>query len=190
MIVTDDDETAATLRHLRAHRSDERSSVVAGSRVPCQAQMSDLSAALGLAQLRRLDEVLAKRKRVEHWYFQHIKSFEGIKDPYRAPEVTEVHWFLYIVQLGTRFSRSSRDAIVEDLRTEQIEAVAYCHPLHEQRHYVDLGYRRGSLLVTEKIADRAVALPFHTHLAEQQVAFIVSTMKDASVNVGAGSAIY
>jgi len=44
--------------------------------------------------------------------------------------------------------------------------------------------------VTEKLADRAVALPFHCHLAAEQIAFIVSTMKDASVNVGAGAAIY
>ena len=45
-----------------------------------------------------------------------MKSFEGIKDPYIAPDVDEVHWFLYVVHLGTRFSRSSRDAIVEDLQ--------------------------------------------------------------------------
>ena len=44
--------------------------------------------------------------------------------------------------------------------------------------------------MTEKVADRAVALPFHTHLTEDQIAFIVATMKDASINVGAGAAIY
>jgi len=40
------------------------------------------------------------------------------------------------------------------------------------------------------VADRAVALPFHTHLTDDQIGFIVSTMKDASINVGAGAAIY
>jgi perosamine synthetase len=44
--------------------------------------------------------------------------------------------------------------------------------------------------VTEKVADRVVALPFHSHLTEDQIAFIVATMKDASINVGAGAAIY
>jgi len=101
-----------------------------------------------------------------------------------------VNWFLYIVHLGTRFGKSSRDAIVEDLRTEDVEAAAYSNPLHLQRHYFDLGYRRGDYLVTEKVADRALALPFHTHLSEDQIEFIVATMKDASINVGAGSAIY
>lgn len=53
-----------------------------------------------------------------------------------------------------------------------------------------MGYRRGDLYVTEKLADRAVALPFHGHLTDEQVEFVVGTMKDASINVGAGAAIY
>lgn len=190
MILTDDDKIASALRSLRAHQPDERASVVIAATAPYQAGMSGLAAALGLAQLRRIDEILARRKRVERWYFEYVKSFEGIKDPYVAPEVDEIHWFLYLVHLGTRFSRSSRDAIVEDLRTERVEAAPYCRPLHLQPYYFELGYRRGDHLVAEKVADRAVALPLHAHLTDDQIAFIVGTMKDASINVGAGSAIY
>jgi len=190
MVVTDDIDIAVAMRRHRAHRLDERSSVVVGATPAYQAGVSDLAAALGLAQLKRLGEILERRRLIEQLYYRHIQSFEGIKDPYVAPEVTEINWFLYLVHLGTRFTRSSRDAIVEDLRVERVEAAAYCTPLHLQRHYLDLGYRRGNFLVTEKVADRAVALPFHTHLTNDQIAFIVATMKDASINVGAGSAIY
>ena len=190
MVVTDDIDVAVALRRHRSHRLNERSSVVVSAAAPYQAAFSDLSAALGLAQLRRIDEILERRRLIEQLYATHVQSFEGIKPPYVAPDVTEVNWFLYLVHLGTRFTRSSRDAIAEDLRVEQVEATAYSHPLHLQRHYFDLGYRRGDLLVTEKIADRAVALPFHTHLTDDQIAFIVETMKDASINVGAGAAIY
>jgi dTDP-4-amino-4,6-dideoxygalactose transaminase len=186
MVVTDDADVAARLRMLRNRRLDERFSVVAGATVPWQAGMSELAAALGLAQLARLDEILARRKTVERYYFEHVKSFEGIKDPYVAPEVGEIHWFLYQVHLGTRFTRSSRDAIVDDLHTAGIEAAAWCQPLHRQPAY------RGQppLFVTEKVADRVLALPLHAHLTEDQVAFIVQTAKDASINVGAGAAIY
>lgn len=190
MVVTDDVDIAVALRRHRTHRLQERSSVVVTATPPYQAGMSDLSAALGLAQLKRLDEILEQRRYTEHLYYKHVQSFEGIKDPYVAPEVTDINWFLYLVHLGTRFSRSSRDAIIEDLRVEQVEATAYCNPLHLQRHYFELGYRRGDFLVTEKVADRAVALPFHTHLTEDEISFIVQTMKDASINVGAGAAIY
>lgn len=190
MIVTDKDETATMLRRLRSRRVEERSSVVLGAWAPLQAGLSDMAAALGLAQLRRIELLLARRKRVERWFHEYVRSFEGIKDPYIAPEVDQVHWFLYVVHLGTRFTRSSRDAIIEDLKQEKIEACAYSQPLHLQRHYYDLGYRRGDLFVTEKVAERAVALPFHAHLTEEQVAFVVGSMKDASINIGAGTAIY
>jgi perosamine synthetase len=190
MVVTNDIDIAVALRRHRAHRPDERASVVVSATAPYQAAMSSIAAALGLAQLRRLDEILERRRLTEHLYNKHMQSFEGIKPPYIGPDVTEVNWFLYVVHLGTRFTRSSRDAIVEDLRVEQVEAAAYSTPLHLQRHYLDLGYRRGDYFVTEKVADRAIALPFHTHLTEDQIEFIVGTMKDASVNVGAGAAIY
>ncbi|MGP0061485.1 MAG: DegT/DnrJ/EryC1/StrS family aminotransferase [Beijerinckiaceae bacterium] len=190
MVVTDDADIAIALRRHRGRRPEERSSVVIGATVPLQAWMSDVSAALGLVQLNGLDRILARRKQAETHYFEYVASFEGVKDPYIAPDVDIVHWFLYVVHLGTRFSRSSRDAIIDDLRTEKIEAAAYCVPLHAQPHYVSAGYRRGQFLVTEKVADRAIALPFHGHLSQTHIAFIVGTMKDASINVGAGTAIY
>ncbi|WP_420808941.1 DegT/DnrJ/EryC1/StrS family aminotransferase [Aquabacter spiritensis] len=190
MVVTDDVDVAVALRRHRTHRLNERSSVVVSGTAPYQAGMSEIAAALGHAQLARLEEILERRRLIEHLYYKHVQSFEGIKDPYVGPDVTEVNWFLYLVHLGNRFSRSSRDAIVEDLAVEDVEAAAYCTPLHLQRHYFNLGYRRGDFLVTEKVADRAVALPFHTHLTEDQIEFIVGTMKDASINVGAGAAIY
>jgi perosamine synthetase len=119
-----------------------------------------------------------------------VQSFEGLKPPYVAPDATDVHWMTYLIHLGTRFSRSSRDAIVRDLNQAGVEAAPFCQPLHLQRAYFNLGFRRGHLKVTEKIGDRALALPFHTHLDDDEIAFVVETMKDASINVGAGAAIY
>lgn len=190
MVVTDDAELASKLRYQRTRKTDERFSVVIGGNVPYQAGMSELSAALGLTQLQRIDQILDRRKNVEQIYYDFVKSFEGIKDPYIGPDVTEVHWFLYLVHLGTRFSKSSRDAIVNDLHTEKIESAAYCQPQHLQAFYTQLGYRKGDFKVTEKVADRIIALPFHAHVNEAQVGFIVQTAKDASINIGAGAAIY
>lgn len=190
MIVTDDADLARRIREIRNRRLDERFSVVVGGALSWQGGMSDLTAALGLAQLERIEEILERRNIVEEYYYDHVRSFEGIKDPYIAPDVDQVHWFLYLVHLGTRFSKSSRDAIVNDLFTEDIEAAAYCQPMHLQPYYQEQGYRKGNYFVTEKVADRVLALPFHGHLSEDQVGFIVKTAKDASLNIGAGSAIY
>ena len=190
MLVTDDADLAAMARRLRGRRPADRGNIVGSGVLPHGADLSEIQAALGRVQLERLPAILERRLQVEAYYRQHVLSFEGIKPPYQAPEVDQVHWFLYVVHLGTRFTRSSRDAIVEDLRTEDVESHPYCQPLHRQRAYLPAGTAAIKLFVTEKLADRAVALPFHGHLTEEQVAFVVATMKDASVNVGAGAAIY
>ncbi|WP_139557919.1 DegT/DnrJ/EryC1/StrS family aminotransferase [Methylotetracoccus oryzae] len=190
MVVTDDSALASKLRSCRGRRSDERHSIIAGGFPPYRAEMGEMNAALGLTQLQRLDDILDRRQDVADYYDRHMLSFEGIKPAYMAPEVDEIHWTVYLIHLGTRFSKSSRDAIVQDLSTERIEAAAFCYPLHTQSHYGTLGYRKGDFFVTEKLADRAIALPFHGHLTEDQIGFIVKTAKDASVNVGAGAAIY
>jgi len=190
MVVTDDAALASELRYLRARSVGDRRSVSVGSRVPLQATISELTAALGAAQLARADEILARRKVVEAQYLQQMLSFEGIKPPYVAPDVDEVHWMLYLVHLGKRFTASACAQIVDDLATELIEVVPYCQPLHQQFHYGQQGWKRGQFPLTERIADRALALPLHSHLEPDHVKFIVETLKDSSVNVGAGAAIY
>jgi len=82
---------AVAVRRYRSHRLDERSSVVVSSAPPYQAGISDVSAALGLAQLRRIDEILERHRLIEHFYFKHVSSFEGIEDPFVGPDVTEVN---------------------------------------------------------------------------------------------------
>jgi len=190
MVLTNDPALASELGYLRERRISDRNSVSVGSRVPWQASMSDLDAAVGLAQLGRIQEILLKRKQVESWYHTQMQSFEGIKPPYLAENIDEVHWMLYKIHLGKRFTGSARNQIIEDMETNAVESAIYCVPLHQQFHYQQLGWHRGLLPNTERIGDRSLTLPFHTHLDEDEVSYIVKTLKDASVNVGAGAAIY
>ena len=194
MLVTDDDDLVHELRYLRQRRLADRASVSVGSRVPLQAGMSELTAALGLAQLAGLDERLAERQQVVTWYQEQMQSFEGVKPPYISVDVDEVHWMLYVVHLGKRISGSSRAQMMDDLRSCGIETAAYSHPLHQQFYYMNageaIGQQRGLLRDTDRIGDRALALPLHTQLDAIQVKYIVTTLKDTATNVGAGAAIY
>lgn len=190
MVLTDDPDLATELRYLRSHALSDRRSVSVGSRVPLQACMSDLSAALGLAQLERIEDILARRKQVEQHYRAQVQTFEGIKPPYIADDVDEVCWMLYVVHLGKRFTASARDQLIDDLETNAVEVAAYSRPLHQQFFYSQFGYRRGQLPDTERIGDRALALPFHGGLDGDQVKFVVKTLKEAATNVGAGIPIY
>ncbi|MBI3367365.1 MAG: DegT/DnrJ/EryC1/StrS family aminotransferase [Burkholderiales bacterium] len=190
MVVTDDAALAAELRYLRSRSITDRRSVSVGSRVPVQASMSEPTAALGAGQLGRIDEILARRKLVEDWYLDQMQTFEGIKPPYLAPDVDEVHWMLYVVHLGKRFTVSACEQIVEDLSTEMIESVLYCRPLHQEFHYMQMGWKRKDFPLVERIADRALALPLHGHLERDHVSFIVKSLKHSSLNVGSGADIF
>ncbi|WP_066257708.1 DegT/DnrJ/EryC1/StrS family aminotransferase [Hydrogenophaga flava] len=194
MLLTDDEALAIELRYLRQRRLSDRASVSIGSRVPLQAGMSELTAALGLAQLSDLDERLLQRKRVEAWYHAEMQSFEGVKPPYLAEDVDEVHWMLYVVHLGHRFTASARAQMIDDMKSCGVETAAYSHPLHQQFFYMNaagaVGQRRGALPDTDRIGARALALPLHAGLDADQVKYIVKTLKDTATNVGAGAAIY
>jgi len=190
MLVTDDDALASELRYLRARSLADRRSVSVGARLPLQAGMSELTAALGAGQLARLPEILASRRAVEADYLAQLQTFEGIKPPYVGPDVDAVHWMLLVVHLGKRFTASALAQIVDDLDKEDIESVLYCQPLHQQFAYGQQGWHRGQLPLCERIADRALALPFHSHLSSDHLRFIVATLKDSATNVGAGAAIY
>ncbi|WP_294635854.1 DegT/DnrJ/EryC1/StrS family aminotransferase [uncultured Aquabacterium sp.] len=190
MVVTHSSRLASEVAYLRERKARDRGSVSVGSRVPWGAIMGELDAAVGVAQLQRIDGILARRKQVETWYHTEMQSFEGIKPPYIADEVDEVHWMSYKVHLGKRFTASARNQIIEDMDSHAVETASWCLPLHQQFHYQQLGYRRTQFPNTERIADRSLALPFHAHLGQDEVRFIVKTLKDTSVNVGAGAAIY
>lgn len=190
MVVTDDERLAIELRYLRQRSIKDRNSLSVGARVPLQAGISELTAAMGLGQLARIDELLARRKVVEAFYRDLMNSFEGIKPPYIADDVDEVHWMVWQVHLGTRFTASARKQIVDDLNREHIEAAPFCKPLHQQFFYQQQGWKRGDLPLAERIGDRALALPFHAQLDEDAVRFIVGALKDIATNIGAGVPIY
>ncbi len=190
MVVTDDAALASELRYLRSRSIADRRSVSVGARVPLQASMSEPTAALGAGQLARVDEILDRRRAVLDRYLDQMQSFEGIKPPYIAPGADCVQPMLFVVHLGKRFTVSACEQIVEDLATDLIESVLFCRPLHQEFHYMRRGWKRGDFPLVERIADRALALPFHGHLEPDHVTFIVRSLKSSSLNVGSGADIF
>ena len=91
--------------------------------------------------------------------------------------------------LGTRAGRAQYERI-KTAASKVAEQPFVRTRVDAASSHVKQAVRTQGEAVTEKVADRVVALPFHVHLTTDQIAFIVATMKDASVNVGAGAAIY
>jgi Predicted pyridoxal phosphate-dependent enzyme apparently involved in regulation of cell wall biogenesis len=147
-------------------------------------------ARLALLSLSRLPSGLKKRALLLEAYQESMRSFEGVKELYQSPNTDFVNWFAYMVHLGTRFSVLSRNAIVEDLCGSGIEARPFPAPLHLHPWFLARGFHKGMAPIAEKLAERAIALPFHSAMEAEEATMIVERFKEAATNVGAGSAIY
>jgi dTDP-4-amino-4,6-dideoxygalactose transaminase len=120
-------------------------------------RLSDILAAVGLPQIRRLDELLAERTRVADGYTQRLRHL-----PVLLPGADEgdVHgWQAYVIQVD------DRDRILEALRAQGIEAQIGTYALHRLAAYRSQGDFPGAARVYE----RALALPFHTRLTDAEL---------------------
>lgn len=175
VIVTDDDEIARLCRSLRNQGRGEMGAWLEYDRLGYNYRIDEMSAALGASQLCRLETFLAKRERVANRYSKQLTRFDWVRTPVVKPEV-RMSWFVYVVTLAAGLNR---DGVIEKMGARGIPARAYFSPVHLQPYIRDrFGYRGGELPVTEAIARRTIALPFHNDLSDAHIEEVVATLAD------------
>jgi perosamine synthetase len=141
-------------------------------------RLDELSCALGVAQLKRIEEILKKRKRVAKMYNKRLESFPEIKIPYVAPKV-KISWFIYVIKLSEKYSQKDRDRIVGEMAKKGIQCGTYFQPIHLQPFYRKMfRYKKGDFQTCESISQRTIALPFYNNLKEKEIDYIVKTLKE------------
>ncbi len=179
MVVTDSDAIAEACRSMANQgRRSCGGAWLEHVRLGYNYRMSELTAALGIAQLSRIKGILARRRRVARHYDRLLAEVAQVCVPYQA-EGAEVSWFVYVVRLAEDYSRKDRDLVLARLRTRGIECSDYFRPIHLQPFYrKELGTRRGDFPVAERVGDRTIALPFHGRLTQDEVERVVRTLKE------------
>jgi perosamine synthetase len=129
-------------------------------------RLSDLAAALGVAQIEKLDAMLADRSRVAELYERGLAGVEGVQVPVETRDSERRSWFVYTVQLP---ADADRDATVARLAEQGIAGKAYLPCIHLFPHLRELGYREGQFPVAEAASARSLALPFFPSMSESQV---------------------
>jgi perosamine synthetase len=138
-------------------------------------RLSDVACALGLAQLERLDSMLAGRARVAALYGEALAGVDGLSLP--CPEVGAIRrgWFVYVVQLPRGVDR---DETVRALGARGIPSKPYFPAVHLMSFYRRrFGHREGEFPVCEDVAARSIALPFFPEMTEGQVAQVASALR-------------
>ncbi|MCD6727456.1 MAG: DegT/DnrJ/EryC1/StrS family aminotransferase [Solirubrobacteraceae bacterium] len=141
-------------------------------------RLGDIACAIGLAQLDRLDAMLADRARVASWYREALDDVEGLDLPCEDSGGERRGWFVFVVQVPT--DGPSRDEIVARLRERGVQSKPYLPAIHLMSLYRErFGHREGELPVCEAVAARSLALPFFPAMAESQVARVTRALRDA-----------
>ena len=175
MVVTDDGDLANLFRSLRNQGRDVFDAWLNHSRLGFNYRMDEMSAALGLAQISRLDEILEKRARVATWYNQQLGGLPGLTIPQLDPETTEMSWFVYVIRLEDSTSRAET---MEALEAKGIPTRPYFQPIHLQPFYRErFGYERGDFPVAEQLGDSCLALPFSGVMTEDQVSHVCNELR-------------
>jgi perosamine synthetase len=142
-------------------------------------RLSDIACALGIAQLERLDEMLAARARVAGHYREALAGIEGLDLP--CPDSDPAHpgdvrgWFVFVVQLPRGVNR---DETVRELADEGIQSKPYLPAIHLMSFYRErFGHREGEFPICEDVAARSLALPFFPAMSEGQVARVAQALR-------------
>jgi perosamine synthetase len=137
-------------------------------------RLDDLSCALGLAQLERLDDMLAARARVASLYNEGLAGLEGLGLPCPDEGENRRSWFVYVVQLPPGVDR---DDTMLALRERGVDSKPYLPAIHLMSFYRErFGHREGEFPVCEDVAARSLALPFFPELEDGQVERVVEAL--------------
>jgi len=137
-------------------------------------RLDDLSCALGLAQVERLDRLLADRARVASLYGEALGELEELELPCADEGGDRRSWFVYVLQLprGT-----DRDRVMMKLRERGVDSKPYLPAIHLNAFYRErFGHREGEFPVCEDVAARSLALPFFGSLSEGEVAQVAEAL--------------
>jgi perosamine synthetase len=138
-------------------------------------RLDELSCALGLAQLERIDELLAGRERVAALYAEALRDVEGLELPCPDADGDRRSWFVYVVQLPRGVDR---DTAVVAMRERGVDSKPYLPAIHLMSFYRErFGHREGEFPVCEDVAARSLALPFFPQLTDGEVEQVAETLR-------------
>ncbi len=140
-------------------------------------RLSDIACALGIAQLERLDELLAGRSRVAARYREALEGIEGLGLPCPDAGGDRRGWFVFVVQVPPGIDR---DATVRALAERGVQSKPYLPAIHLMSYYRQrFGHRPGEFPVCEDVAARSLAQPFFPDMSEGQVARVAEALQSA-----------
>ena len=177
MIITDDDGGADFMRALRNQGRAPGDTWLQHTHLGYNYRLDEMSAALGLSQMDRLDTLLKNRARVAGWYDKYLADIEEVTPPKIVPNTTRVSWFVYVIRVDESINRDRLAIILEE---KGVPVRPYFAPIHLQPYMQHMfGYQAGDFPVTEDLGDRSLAVPFSGTMTEEAVVTVCQRIAES-----------
>ena len=137
-------------------------------------RLTNIQAAIGLAQLEKIDEFIVQKRNIASWYQEAFAPINGITFANELTWAKNVYW-MSSIQIDELVLGHSRDSLIKTLKTKNIEARPFFYPLHEMPVYQQQG---GSFPISSKISKQGINLPSSVLLTKQDVSNIANTLID------------
>lgn len=172
MLTTDDVDLAERVRLLREHGMRVR---YHHEIVGYNFRMTDIAAAIGLAQIGKLAGYNARRREIAARYDAELR---GVVTPHARPDTTHVY-HQYTIRV------KERDAFADALKGRGVgSAIYYPIPVHRQKPFVALGYGDESYPVTERLTEQVLSIPVHPSLSDEEVATVIGAVNETAAELG------
>ena len=184
MVVTDDDNIAWLCRSMCNQGRGQSGVWLSHERLGFNYRMDELSAALGVAQMERIEEIIRKRQHVAEMYNERLSRISGVTLPYIRPEVTRMSWFVYVIRVGVDELNPARQAqirehVMKTLIDNGIGCRPYFTPIHLQPFYTEqFGFKEGDFPNTEFAGRTSIAIPFHSNLSKEEVEYVGEVLEE------------
>lgn len=175
MIVTNDDTIAALCK---SYKNQGRDSMawLGHSRIGYNYRLDEMSCALGITQLKKIDKLLSMREKVAQRYIEKLSNNKDIILPYVAKSNKE-SWFVFVIRLDEKIDRSK---VIDILKDREIATNVYFPAIHLQEFYKkDFGYKEGDFPITEAVSKCTLALPFFSELSQKEVNYVCKNLQEA-----------
>ena len=139
--------------------------------------LSDVHAALGVAQLKRADGFMRRRSSIARAFNEAFRGDDALQPPYVEPGI-EHAWHLYVLRLRPDRLRVGRNQFVELLRERGVGASVHCIPLHTMHYYQrNYGYRNGDFPIAEDVFSRCLSLPIFASMTDDEAGYVIETVR-------------
>jgi perosamine synthetase len=170
MITTDDTELYHTLKYLRDHGMSKEKRYW-HTQLGYNYRLTNLQAALGCAQLERIDEIMAKRQQVFDWYCEHLDGLNGVSLNRTCSWATNAYWLITLEMDG--FGEQQRDAFITNLKEHGVDSRPFFYPM-SQMPYLKTN---ANTPVAHKVYKKGINLPIFFGLKEDEVKYICQMVK-------------